>query len=73
MEEIAGADDVIETLRGVEERLRETALRELARRGGRGDDEARPQGEPSMQEKRLQKARRGVERAIVALGGEPSD
>jgi hypothetical protein len=71
MDGIAGADDVIETLRGVEERLRELAYESLRAAVDDGDESG--QKEAVAQEKRLQKARRGVERAIVALGGEPSD
>jgi hypothetical protein len=71
MDGIAGADDVIETLRGVEERLRELAYESLRAAVDDGDEAERQ--EAVAQEKRLQKARRGVERAIVALGGAPSD
>ena len=71
MDGIAGADDVIETLRGVEERLRELAYESLRAAVDDGDESGKK--EAIAQEKRLQKARRGVERAIVALGGEPSD
>jgi hypothetical protein len=71
MEEIAGTEDVIETLRSVEERLRDLAYESL-RAVVEDEDEAGHKA-AAAQEKRLQKARRGVERAIVALGGEPSD
>ena len=70
MDVIGGADEVIETLRGVEERLRELAYESL--RAAVDDDDEAGHKAAVAQEKRVQKARRGVERAIVALGGEPS-
>jgi hypothetical protein len=66
-----GTDDLIEALRRVEERLRELAYESLRVAAEDGDDADRL--EAVAQEKRLLKARRGVERAIVALGGQPGD
>ncbi len=65
------ADELIETLRRVEERLRELVYESL--RAATEDDDEDSQREAIAHEKRLQKARRGVERAIVALGGHPED
>jgi hypothetical protein len=56
-------DDVVETLRAVEERLRELAYDRL-RVAAEGDDAG-----AAAEEKRLLAARRAVERAISALGG----
>jgi hypothetical protein len=58
-----GLDDVIETLRGIEERLRDAAYDRL-RAAAEGDDDA------VTDERRLQQARRAVERALRALGAE---
>ena len=71
MDGVDGAAHVIETLRSVEERLRELAYESL--RAAVDDDDEAGHKTAVAQEKRLQQARRGVERAIVALGGEPSD
>ena len=71
MDGIDGADDVLETLRGVEDRLRELAYESL--RAAVDDDDEASHRAAVAQEKRLQSARRGVERAIVALGGAPGD
>jgi hypothetical protein len=57
--------DLVETLRGVEERLRDAAYDRLRAAAVDGDEAA------SAEERRLQQARRAVERAIRALGGEP--
>ena len=56
--------DVVETLRTVEERLRDAAYDRL-RDAVEGDDAA------VKDEQRLQRARRAVERALRALGAEP--
>lgn len=56
--------EIVATLRGVEERLRDAAYDQL-RAAVDGDESA------SAEERRLQQARRAVERAIRALGGEP--
>ena len=61
------ADAVVETLRGVEERLRELAYERLRAAAEDGDADA------EKDERRIQQARRGVERAIRALGGQPED
>jgi hypothetical protein len=61
---VAGFDDVVDTLRGVEERLRDAAYDRL-RDAADGDDDA------VTDERRLQQARRAVERALRALGAEP--
>jgi hypothetical protein len=66
-----GTDDLIEALRRVEERLRELAYESLRVAAEDGDDADRLAA--VAHEKRLLKARRGVERAIVALGGQPGD
>ncbi|HSO96610.1 MAG TPA: hypothetical protein VLV81_11275 [Acidimicrobiia bacterium] len=59
-----GLADVVETLRGVEERLRDAAYERL-RDAVEGDEAA------VTDERRLQQARRAVERALRALGAEP--
>jgi hypothetical protein len=55
-------DEIIEQLRAVEERLRDLAYDSL-REAAAGDDDAK------AAEKKLNQARRAVERAINALGG----
>jgi hypothetical protein len=57
-------DGILDALRGVEERLRDAAYDRL-RAAVDGDEDA------PADERRLQQARRAVERAIRALGGEP--
>ena len=64
---VAGADDVVATLRGIEERLRELAYEQLRAAAEDGDAAA------EADERRIQQARRAVERAIRALGGEPEE
>jgi hypothetical protein len=59
-----GLGDVVETLRGIEERLRDAAYDRL-RAAADGDEDA------VKDERRLQQARRAVERALRALGAEP--
>jgi hypothetical protein len=59
-----GLGDVVETLRGIEERLRDAAYDRL-RAAADGDEDA------VKEERRLQQARRAVERALRALGAEP--
>jgi hypothetical protein len=56
-------DELVSQLRGIEETLRELAYDRLSAATD-GDAEA------GADEKRLQQARRAVERAIHALGGE---
>jgi hypothetical protein len=61
---VDGTDDVVATLRGIEERLRELAYEQLRAAAEDGDSDA------EADERRIQQARRAVERAIRALGGE---
>jgi hypothetical protein len=56
------SDEIIEQLRTIEERLRDLAYDSL-REAAAGDDDAK------AAEKKLNQARRAVERAIKALGG----
>lgn len=63
--EFADLAELLATLRGVEERLRDAGYDRLRAAAVDGDEEA------VAQERRLQQARRAVERAIRALGGEP--
>jgi hypothetical protein len=56
-------DEVVEQLRGIEDTLRELAYDRLSAAAD-GDEGA------AGDEKRIQQARRAVERAIHALGGE---
>lgn len=58
--------DVVETLRTLEERLREEAY-EALRAAAAGDESA------VAVERRLQQARRAVERALRALGAQPEE
>lgn len=58
-------DELVQQLRTVEEALRDLAYDRL-RAAADGDDGA------AADEKRLLQARRAVERAIHALGGEPA-
>jgi len=58
------ADDLIVELRLIEERLRDRAYERL-RAAAEGDERG------AADEKRLSQARRAVERALRALGGEP--
>jgi len=57
-------DDLIVELRSIEERLRDRAYERL-RAAAEGDEDG------MADEKRLSQARRAVERALRALGGEP--
>jgi hypothetical protein len=57
-------DDLIVELRSIEEQLRDRAYERL-RAAAAGDEEG------TADEKRLSQARRAVERALRALGGEP--
>lgn len=61
---VDGLADVVETLRGVEERLRDAAYDRLGDAVD-GDEVA------LRDERRLQQAHRAVERALRALGAEP--
>jgi hypothetical protein len=63
-DEFTDLADLIETLRTVEERLRDAGYDRLRAAALDGDEVA------GAQERRLQQARRAVERAIRALGGE---
>jgi hypothetical protein len=58
-----GVDELVEQLRSIEETLRDLAYDRL-RAAADGDEGA------AADEKRLHQARRAVERAIHALGGE---
>jgi len=58
------AAEIVETLRSIEERLRDLAYERL-RRAADGDADA------AADERQVLQARRAVERAIRALGGEP--
>jgi hypothetical protein len=58
------AADIVETLRSIEERLRDLAYERL-RSAADGDADA------AADERKVLQARRAVERAIRALGGEP--
>jgi hypothetical protein len=58
--------ELIEQLRAIEESLRDLAYERL-RDASEGDDDA------AADEKRLQQARRAVERAVRALGGAPDE
>jgi len=57
-------DDMVETLRGIEERLRDLAYERL-RAAAEGDAAA------AADEKKVLQARRAIEKAIHALGGTP--
>jgi len=59
-------DEIVADLRRLEERLRDLAYDRL-REAASGDAEA------AAAEKRLLQARRAVERALKALGGEPEE
>jgi hypothetical protein len=60
-------DDIIVQLRAIEERLRDRAYDALRSAAESGDAEA------AADEKKLLQARRAVERAIKALGGDPEE
>ena len=61
------ADDLVTALRSIEERLRDLAYDRLRAAAEDGDATA------AVDEKQILKARRAVERAIVALGGAPEE
>ena len=65
MSELADAEGIVASLRAVEERLRELAYERL--RAAAEDEDA----DAEADERRIQQARRAVEKAIRALGGEP--
>ena len=67
MTEMSGAAEIVGALRSIEERLRELAFERLRAAAEDNDPDA------EADERRLQQARRGVERAIRALGAEPED
>lgn len=62
-----GVDDIVSQLRNIEERLRDRAYDRLRAAAEEGDEDA------AADEKKLLQARRAVERAIKALGGEPDE
>jgi hypothetical protein len=62
---MADVEELVDRLTGIEEELRDLAYDRL-RAAAEGDADA------AAEEKRLQQARRAVERAIRALGGGPS-
>jgi hypothetical protein len=59
-------DEIVEQLRAIEEALRDLAYDRL-------QDAAHGDTGAAADEKRLQQARRAVERAVRALGGGPED
>ena len=61
-----GVEDLVAQLRTIEERLRDLAYDRL-REAASGDADA------AADEKKVLQARRAVEKAIRALGGEPED
>jgi len=61
-----GVEDLVAQLRTIEERLRDLAYDRL-REAASGDAEA------AADEKKVLQARRAVEKAIRALGGEPEE
>jgi hypothetical protein len=63
--DLPDTSDLVDTLTRVEERLRELAYERLRAAAEDGDENA------MAQERRLQQARRGVERALKALGHTP--
>lgn len=65
MSDLPDTSDLVDTLTRVEERLRELAYERLRAAAEDGDENA------MAQERRLQQARRGVERALKALGHTP--
>jgi hypothetical protein len=65
MSDLGDTADLVDTLARVEERLRELAYERL-RAASEDDDQ-----DALAQERQLQQARRGVERALKALGHVP--
>ncbi|MFM8303358.1 MAG: hypothetical protein ACKOA9_03510 [Actinomycetota bacterium] len=63
---MSAQEEIVVELRGIEERLRDLAYDSL--RDAAGGDAA-----AAVTEKKLLQARRAVERAIRALGGEPEE
>jgi hypothetical protein len=61
-----GVEDLVAQLRTIEERLRDLAYDRL-REAASGDADA------AADEKKVLQARRAVEKAIRALGGDPED
>jgi hypothetical protein len=61
-----GVEDLVAELRTIEERLRDLAYDRLREAAG-GDADA------AADEKKVLQARRAVEKAIRALGGEPEE
>ena len=64
---MADTDEIVASLQAIEERLRELAYDRLRVAAEDGDTDA------AAEERRLLQARRAIERAIRALGGEPED
>ena len=64
---MTGFEDLIAELASIEERLRDLAYERLRAAAEDGDAVA------AAEEKQLLKARRAIERAMIALGGSPSD
>ena len=64
---MTGFEDLIVELASIEERLRDLAYERL--RAAAEDCDA----VAAAEEKQLLKARRAIERAMIALGGSPSD
>lgn len=62
---MADTDEIVASLQAIEERLRELAYDRLRVAAEDGDADA------AAEERRLLQARRAIERAIRALGGEP--
>jgi hypothetical protein len=64
---MTGYEDLVAALRSIEERLRDLAYDRLRAAAEDGDATA------AAEERQILKARRAVERAIVALGGTPEE
>jgi hypothetical protein len=62
-------EDLVERLAAIEEELRDRAYERLTEAATSGDPDA--QDAAQAEEKKLLQARRGIARAIAALGGEP--
>lgn len=62
---MADTDEIVASLQAIEERLRELAYDRLRVAAEDGDADA------AAEERRFLQARRAIERAIRALGGEP--
>jgi hypothetical protein len=62
-------EDLVERLAAIEEELRDRAYERLTEAATSGNPDA--QDAAQAEEKKLLQARRGIARAIAALGGEP--